>query len=121
METSQIVEEITTELLKAEDILNTQFSANLAEPFYKRCLELIAGNPEVNQQVGSRLLELFASKRISDEPLAYLMHVLRWPDIKANLEKSARQLTNPIVEAVDIAKVLEAYDDEWENREFYSF
>jgi hypothetical protein len=121
METSQIVEDITAELLKAQDVLNTQFSANLAEPYYKKCLELIAGNPQVRRQVESRLLELFVSHKISDEPLAYLMHVLRWPVIKASLERSARQFANPIVEGVDIAKVLEAYEEMWENKEFYTF
>jgi hypothetical protein len=121
METSQIVEEITAELLKAEHILNTRFSADLAEPSYKRCLKLIEGNPEIKQLLESQLLELFVSKKISNEPLAYMMHVLRWPRIKTSLERNARAFSNPIIEAVDIAKVLEAYDDDWENKEFYTF
>jgi hypothetical protein len=121
MEANQIIEEITAELLRAEDILNTHFRNDLAEPFYKKCLQLIGENPSLKQRIVSVFLELFTAHRISHEPLAYLMHVLRWPEIRASLESTCRQFSNPIVEAVDISKVLAAYDDNWEDREFYTF
>ncbi len=107
------------QLLHAEHVLNTEYSFDLAEPDYLRCLELINVAPELQAQFEDTLIVLYSNGRVSDEPLAYLMHRLRWPRVHAWAEEQLRAMPNPLANGASLEKVLNAYSDRWENREFY--
>lgn len=110
---------VRTELLQAEHVLCTDFSFDLAEPNYVRALSAIRGAAGYECNFERLLLTLFRTKEVSEEPLAYLMHKLRWEGVRQELEKDRRALEYPILHARPIDRILEAYDDRWENREFY--
>ncbi|SFF96627.1 hypothetical protein SAMN05518865_106326 [Duganella sp. CF458] len=110
---------LKSELLAAENILNTEYSFERAEPNYVRCLEIIGGNPEMRPQFSELLTSLFDAGLVSDEPLAFLMHVLRWSEVREWAEISIRQMPNPVATGRPLEKVIEAFGDDWENEEFY--
>ena len=114
-----VVHALRAELLSAEAILNTQYSFGLAEPSYIKCLELIAGAPEQRDQLGKLITSMLASGEVSDEPVAFLMHVLRWPEVLDWARNQLRHLKNPIANGRPIEKIIAAFSDDWENREFY--
>lgn len=119
MGNSMIVDMLKSELLAAENILNTEYSFEKAEPNYLRCLEIINGAPEMRQQFAVLMTSLFETDQVSDEPLAFLMHVLRWREVRDWAEDKLREMPNPIATGRPLEKVLEAFNDDWENREFY--
>lgn len=116
-----IIEEFKQELINAENILNTEFSFDLAEPSYRKCLKLINEFPGLKSEFQDILLYFFEKKIMSDEPVAYLMHVLRWNDVYEKISHKLRCLENPIATGSELEKILLAYDDNWENRIFYKF
>lgn len=113
--------QIRDELMKAERLLNTEFSFDLAESIYRRCLNVIKSTPQDQQEIEQLLVDLFRTKQVSSEPLAYLMHLLRWEGVRLAIEMDLRTLDSPIATGADHAKVLAAFEPEWENREFYRF
>ena len=119
MDSDRSMMELERELLQAEHVLNTEYSFDLAEPNYLRCLQVIQEAPELQPQVEALLIELFETRRVSDEPIAYLMHKLRWPGVQAWMERKLKELPHSIAGGVSYEKVLAAYSDSWENREFY--
>lgn len=114
-----VIQALRTELLNAESILNTQYSFDLAEPSYIRCLELIAGAPEQRDQLGRLITSMFTNGEVSDEPVAFLMHALRWPEIQAWAREQLGSLKNPVANGRPLEKIIAAFCDDWENREFY--
>lgn len=121
MAASQMIHKIEEQLLAAEDVLNTKYSAELAEPNYKNVLGLIYGAEEDQEDFESLLIDLYANGKISSEPLAYLMHVLKWERVRAWLENELKKDDSAIATGASHQKILDAYSDKWENREFYSF
>ncbi|KQV51515.1 MULTISPECIES: hypothetical protein [unclassified Duganella] len=119
MDEAMTMNALKSELLEAEHILNTVYSFERAEPNYIRCLEIIRGAPEMRHQVFKLLTSLFEANLISDEPLAFLMHVLRWSEVREWAEINIRMMSNPIATGRPLEKVIEAFDDDWENQEFY--
>lgn len=119
MNESQVIDALKQELLSAEEILNTKYSFDLAEPNYMRCLEIIKSIPKLRPQFIDLMLSLLESEAVSNEPIAYLMHALRWEEMRIKLQKKLTELPDVIVTGVPFRKVLEAYDDAWENQEFY--
>ena len=109
------------ELLKAEYILNTEYSFDRAEPSYRKCLAMIALAPNERTAFEDVLVDLFLSKAISSEPLAYLMHVLRWQKVRLAVEADLHKHAVQIATGVEHAKVLDGFQDDWENKEFYQF
>jgi hypothetical protein len=120
MDSKTLIQKFEGELLSAEQILSTEFSFELAEPNYQRCLAYIQSAPDLQPEFERRALELFESKQVSDEPIAYLMHVLRWPGVRSHLEQGLRKMAHPIATGAPYEKVLSAYEDAWENKDFYS-
>ena len=118
---NELISDLHAELVQAEHVLNTQYSFELAEPHYRKCLSLIEHAPAYQSDFEKLLLDMYFEKMISDEPLAYLMHVLRWPNIQTSLESKLANDTAAIATGRAHEKVLSAYDDEWANREFYKF
>lgn len=116
---AMMIDDLKRELLAAEHILNTQYSFEKAEPNYLRCLEIIESAPEMRPQFSELLKSLFDANEVSDEPLAFLMHALRWPEVREWAEGSIRRMSNPIADGRPLEKVIEAFNDEWENKEFY--
>ncbi|WMW80822.1 hypothetical protein RF679_00740 [Undibacterium cyanobacteriorum] len=116
---TMIIQELKNELLAAENILNTEYSFEKAEPNYCRCLEIIYGAPESKSQFVDLMTSLFESNQVSDEPLAFLMHSLRWPEIRAWAENKLRQMPNPIATGRPLEKLIEAFNEDWENQQFY--
>lgn len=115
----EMIESVRAELLRAEHVLSTEFSFDLAESNYVRCLEVIRSAPDAQPQFEILLTDLFQSKQISDEPLAYLMHQLRWSGVRDWLQEQLRSMPDAIATGTSFEKVLDAYSDDWENREFY--
>jgi len=120
MGATMIVDTLKNELLAAENILNTEYSFEKAEPNYLRCLDIIKSAPEMRPQFVGLLTSLFESNEMSDEPLAFLMHVLRWPEVREWAENNIRRMPNPIATGRPLEKIIEAFSDNWENREFYA-
>lgn len=115
-----IIDDFEKELLKAEETLSTEFSFELAEPNYQICLDLIFNNEQFQPDFESSLISLFDSKKISDEPVAYLMFKLRWQGLRSWAENKIRSLDYPMIEADSLQKILDAYEDDWDNQDFYS-
>ena len=116
---TMIVDALKSDLLAAENILNTEYSFEKAEPNYLRCLDIIKSAPEMRPQFADLLTSLFDANEVSDEPVAFLMHVLRWPEVREWAENKIRQMPNPIATGRPLEKVIEAFSDDWENQEFY--
>lgn len=113
------IDALRAELLKAESILNTQYSFDLAEPTCVKCLQLIAEVPGQREQVADLITSLFTSGELSDEPVAFLMHVLRWPDVFDWAKNRLQRLENPIADRRPLEKIVAAFGDDWENKNFY--
>ncbi|WP_218080550.1 hypothetical protein [Anthocerotibacter panamensis] len=110
---------LSSELLAAENILNTEYSFEKAEPNYLRCLDIIKKAPEMRPQFVDLLTTLFEAKEISDEPVAFLMHALQWSEIREWAEDKIRQMPNAVATGGPLEKVIEAFSDDWKNQEFY--
>lgn len=116
-----IVSQVRDELLQAEHVLNTKFSFDLAEPFYRHCLAQIESAPQDREAVEHLLIQLFRERQISSEPLAYLMHVLRWEGVRHAIEADLRCQSAPIITGVEHGKVLDGFLTDWGHRMFYRF
>jgi hypothetical protein len=114
-----MINDFKRELLAAEKVLDTEYSFELAEPNYLRCVEIVRAHPDMRAQFVSSLIGLYEAKEVSDEPVAYLMHVLRWPEVASWAEERLRTSPDPIATGASLEKVLAAYDENWENKEFY--
>lgn len=114
-----IVNDFCNELLAAEYILNTEYSFELAEPSYLKCLGIIEAYPSLQVYFEKSLIDLFLSQKVSDEPVAYLMHKLRWPTMKKWVENELKRIENPMACGASLDKILDAYSDNWGNRIFY--
>ncbi|MFC5476379.1 hypothetical protein [Paraherbaspirillum soli] len=119
MDSTIIIDVLRNELLSAENILNAEYSFEKAEPSYLRCLEIVKNAPEMRPQFADLLTSLFNAGEISDEPVAFLMHALRWLEIREWAEYNLRQIPNAIARGRPFEKVIEAFSDDWENQEFY--
>ena len=115
----QPVDELREQLLKAERILDTEFSFDLAEPAYLRCLDLIADNPGDRPQFVRLLTSLFLEGRLSDEPVAFLMHKLRWIEIREWAQAQLNAMIDPRIHGRPFVKIINGFSDHWENRAFY--
>jgi hypothetical protein len=109
------------ELAAAEHVLATQFSFELAEPNYRRCLRIISEHPERREEIGTLLIAMLNKRVISAEPLAYLMHCLRWGEVEAAIADQLSSMSSPMIHGRELEKILEAFSDKWENHEFYCF
>jgi hypothetical protein len=118
---NELISDLHAALVKAEYLLDTQYSFELAEPQYRKCLSLIQQAPAYQDDFEQLLLDMYFEKQISDEPLAYLMYVLRWPKIQSRLESTLVNDPEASVTGRAHDKVLSAYSDEWDNKEFYKF
>ncbi len=118
---NKLINDLHAELIEAEHVLDTQYSFELAEPHYQKCLSLIKNAPACQSDFENLLLNMYFEKLISDEPLAYLMHVLRWSNIRKVLESKLAGDTTAIATGRRHEKVLAAYEDDWANKEFYKF
>lgn len=113
------IDELRSHLLEAERILDTDFSFDLAEPCYLRCLEIVRANPDQRTAFAATLTEAFNQGLICDEPVAYLMHVLKWSEIRTWAESGLRAMAYPIADGRPLEKIIEGYDADWGHREFY--
>lgn len=116
---TMMVDALKSELLAAENILKTEYSFEKAEPNYLKCLQIIRSAPEMRPQFAELLKLLFDTNEVSDEPIAFLMHVLRWSEVRAWAEQKMRQMHAPIATGRPLEKIIEAFNDDWENQEFY--
>ncbi|OOW75798.1 hypothetical protein Xclt_21240 [Xanthomonas axonopodis pv. clitoriae] len=107
------------ELLKAEEVLDTEYSFEKAEPSYVRCLEIISHAEHKRPQIVALITSLFSNGKLSDEPVAVLMHKLRWPEVRRWAEAELHAMENPKVNGRPLEKIIAAFNDDWENKEFY--
>jgi hypothetical protein len=117
----ELISDLYEQLVQAEHVLDTQYSFELAEPHYRKCLSIIEHAPAYQKEFEDLLLKMYFEKVISDEPLAYLMHVLRWPNVRKDLELKITHDPTAIATGRSHEKILSAYHDEWANRDFYKF
>jgi hypothetical protein len=120
MTKEMIIAALKSEILAAEEVLNTQYSFELAEPNYNRCLEIIKSAPELQPEFSELLISLLESEAVSDEPVAYLMRVLRWEEVRAWAKNELALMSDVMITGVVHLRVLEAYEADWENEEFYA-
>ncbi len=113
--------QLKAQLSEAENILNTDFSFDLAEPVYRRCLAILLRKDVVRTDATDLMCSMFNSNTLSDEPISYLMHVLRWPEIRVWAETTLRNMEHPLLDGAPLERILNAYDDLWPHREFYAF
>jgi hypothetical protein len=113
------VDEFRQQLLEAERILDTDFSFDLAEPAYVCCLELVKDNPTERADFAHLLTSLFLEGRISDEPVAFHMHKLRWPEVREWAQGQLNTMAEPVLHGRPFLKIINAFADDWENAEFY--
>lgn len=113
------IEGLRLELLNAESILNTQYSFDLAEPSYIKCLQQIADMPEQHEQIVKLIIRMFTNGDVSDEPVAFLMHALRWAEIYDWAQGQLASMESPIVNGRPFVKIIAAFKEDWENKEFY--
>lgn len=113
------IDALRTELKQAESVLNTQYSFDLAEPHYLRCLQIINEAPGERAAIVDLLKTVLVSGEVSDEPIAYLMHALRWPEIRDWAQSRVQSLSDPLAHGRHFQKVIAAYSDNWENKMFY--
>ena len=109
------------ELMQAEHVLNTKYSFDLAEPYYRKCLSFVADSPEYQNDFENELLNLYLGGLVSDEPVAYLMHILRRKNVKLAIEGIMFGDSSAIASGQFHQNILSAYDDEWEHKIFYKF
>jgi|AraplaCL_Col_mMS_1032034.scaffolds.fasta_scaffold01361_2 hypothetical protein len=113
------MDEFRQQLLEAERILDTDFSFGLAEPTYVRCLELVKDNPGERFEFVRVMTTLLLEGRISEEPIAFLMHKLRWPEVLEWAQRQLNSMAKPVLHGRPLAKIINAFSDDWENKEFY--
>lgn len=116
---SKVIQALKQELLAAENVLCTEYSFDLAEPNYIRCIEIIKSSPELRPQFEELLISLFQENKVSSEPIAYLMHTLRWARVYEWMEQKLRNDPDSIATGAPYENILKAFDNAWENREFY--
>ncbi|MET1255632.1 hypothetical protein [Aliikangiella maris] len=80
---------------------------------------MINGNSDIKDDVEALIISMFEDKELSSEPIAYLMYCLRWPGVKKWMEDSLRNSPNAIATGAPMEKVIDAHDDDWENKELY--
>jgi hypothetical protein len=112
---------LRAELQAAEHMLSTQYSSELAEPNYRRCLSLIEAHERNRRQIVELMTSMFDSGEITEEPIAYLMHCLRWEEVRSWAEAKLRAMEHPMLYGRALGRICEAFADNWEDREFYSF
>jgi hypothetical protein len=112
---------LRAELLAAEYVLNTDFSFDLAEPHYRRCLALIHSEQKLRREFVALMTSMFETNELGDEPVAYLMHCPRWREVLTWAEDNLRTMEHPILHGRPLANICEAFDDRWQNRKFYTF
>lgn len=97
------------------------------EPLYERVLNFLAKNEDRRAALSQRLIDVMAQYRFArDKPgtllpstaIAYSMHELRWPEVRAFAERENAAFYSP-KRATLMTDILSAYSDEWEDREFY--
>lgn len=113
------IDELRQQLLEAERILDTDFSFDLAEPAYVRCLELVRDNPSNRAEFVRVLTSMFLDGQLSDEPIAFLMHKLQWPEVREWAHGQLNQMADPVVHGRRFVKIIKGFSDDWENSEFY--
>lgn len=110
---------LKAELLAAEEVLNTQYSFDRAEPHYVRCFEIIDREGVKRTEVVALIASLFKGGSLSDEPIAVLMHKLRWPEVHDWAEFELQKMAHPKANGRPLEKIIAAYNPDWENRVFY--
>lgn len=115
------LELVREHLLAAEYVLNTEYSFGLAEPHYRKCVALLRHNMGLRVAAARLVAELYSQGNLGDEPIAYLVHVLRWREVAEWARASIAALDNPMLHGGPLENVLEAFENEWEHCVFYSF
>lgn len=108
-------------LLHAEHILDTDFSFDLAEPSYQKCLKIVYEHPEIVPILEENIISMLEKGEISSEPIAYLMYCLRWPGLKAWLEQQLMDYNMSMTSSTLYNKILYSYDYDWGNKYFYKY
>lgn len=113
------IDELHQQLLEAERILDTEYSFDLAEPAYLRCLDVIAEHPGDRPEFVRLLTSLFLEGQLSDEPVAFLMHRLRWPEVREWAQGQINSMADPRIHGRPFVKIINGFSDDWENKAFY--
>ena len=107
--------------MAAEHVLATEYSFDLAEPCYRKCVALLEHDTDLRRAAVELMAELYDQGILSDEPIAYLVHVLQWTEVAEWARARLMALDNPRCHGRPLEKIMEALSADWENRDFYKF
>lgn len=114
-----MIEKLREFLYEAKKILRTEYSFERPERVYLEALALIRGAPDMQEDFCSLITRMYADREVDDESIAYLMYVLRWQQIFTWAKNEIKALDFPMSDARPYQNILDAYDDNWENIDFY--
>lgn len=102
----------------AENVLGERFDFVAAEPIFDDVLRVVTQEPDRRGVFCRLLVELLRSNAAPPELVAYCAHALRWPELKAAIEKSISSTHDRRMLFV-LRNILDAFDDDWDQRDIY--
>ena len=114
-----IMNNLRSELIKAENIIDSEYNFSHAEPTFLRCLQIIENAPDRCADFISLFDTLLTTKQISVDSIAFLMHKLRWPEVLHGAQHALQQMPNRLLTGGTMMKIIAAFEDGWKDRIFY--
>ena len=90
------------------------------EAEFARVLKFAKQHPELRKQIEAVFVNALADTPTPWELIGFCMHALRWASVRATAESMRTRASDPRSERV-YRLVLEAFDDNWDQREMYSY
>jgi hypothetical protein len=113
------IQEVTLLAKEARVVLDETYNSPDVLPFTSKAIEIIEANPSLKPDFEQAFLEMvdFAPT----EFIEICLHIFRWPNIKAELEQRHRDAIsrNDWHAEPFYRNYLEAFDPDWDGREFY--
>ena len=96
---------------EAEDTIFDRFH----EPEYSIVLEHLHRHPDRRYRFGAELIEMSQFPgQVSADLVAFCMHELRWPEVKAAASQALEATGDPRGKRVNRV-IIEAFDDDWDD------
>ena len=121
-EIDSILKYIEEIINKSNEIIEELYSVDLAESLYRRVIFFYYNSPEIRENLEKLLIEKMDSFSINKESASYFIFVLKPSSIKEWIEKKLPLEEHPWTKKADfLSKIYEAFDDNWEDQDLYSF
>jgi hypothetical protein len=124
---AQVVEEFEKLCQHVASAFVPTLGEDKLEPLYGRLLDFLRMHEDYRKELASSLIGIMEKYRHSRESkqtllpgsaIAYCMHELRWPEIYQFAESENRDFYSKRM-ATFMTDIMAAYDDDWEDKEFY--